>query len=59
MSHADAKIALLIDADNSPAAKIDMMLCELAKHGVVYVRRAYGMLEIALHARYGSKHIKN
>ena len=36
------RIALLIDADNSPASKIDVILAELAKLGVVNVRRAYG-----------------
>lgn len=35
-------IALLIDADNSPAAKIDFIITELASHGVVNIRRAYG-----------------
>lgn len=35
-------IALLIDADNSPAAKIDFILSELAGHGMVNIRRAYG-----------------
>ena len=35
-------IALLIDADNSPAAKIDFIISELASHGVVNIRRAYG-----------------
>ncbi len=35
-------IALLIDADNAPAAKIDFILSELASHGVVNIRRAYG-----------------
>lgn len=35
-------IALLIDADNSPAAKIDVILAELAKLGVANIRRAYG-----------------
>lgn len=39
---ADHKIALLIDADNAPAAKIDSILSELAKYGVANVRRAYG-----------------
>ncbi len=34
--------ALLIDADNSPASKIDVVLAEIAKHGVVNIRRAYG-----------------
>lgn len=38
----EARIALLIDADNSPAAKIDVILAELAKHGVSNIRRAYG-----------------
>jgi len=36
------RIALLIDADNSPSSKIDVILAELAKVGVVNVRRAYG-----------------
>ncbi|MCB1122361.1 MAG: NYN domain-containing protein [Verrucomicrobiae bacterium] len=35
-------IALLIDADNAPAAKIDFILSELASHGKVNIRRAYG-----------------
>jgi uncharacterized LabA/DUF88 family protein len=35
-------IALLIDADNAPAAKIDFIISELASHGVVNIRRAYG-----------------
>jgi uncharacterized LabA/DUF88 family protein len=38
----EAHIALLIDADNSPAAKIDVILAELAKLGVANIRRAYG-----------------
>jgi uncharacterized LabA/DUF88 family protein len=38
----DHRIALLIDADNSPAAKIDVILAELAKYGVANIRRAYG-----------------
>lgn len=36
------RIALLIDADNAPAAKIDAVLAELARHGIANVRRAYG-----------------
>ncbi len=36
------RIALLIDADNAPAGKIDVILSELARHGVASVRRAYG-----------------
>lgn len=35
-------IALLIDADNAPSAKIDFIISELASHGVVNIRRAYG-----------------
>jgi uncharacterized LabA/DUF88 family protein len=38
----EARIALLIDADNSPADKIDVILAELAKFGVANIRRAYG-----------------
>ena len=35
-------IALLIDADNSPASKIGTILEELATFGVTNIRRAYG-----------------
>lgn len=38
----DYRIALLIDADNSPAAKIEAILGELSKYGTINVRRAYG-----------------
>ncbi len=37
-----ARIALLIDADNSPADKIDVIVAELASLGVANIRRAYG-----------------
>lgn len=36
------KIDLFIDADNAPASKIDTILAELAKLGVVTIRKAYG-----------------
>lgn len=39
---ASLRMALLIDADNAPASKIDVILAELARHGVANVRRAYG-----------------
>lgn len=42
MIEKQARIALLIDADNSPASKIDVILAELAKVGVTNIRRAYG-----------------
>jgi uncharacterized LabA/DUF88 family protein len=42
MSQSDTKIGLLIDADNAPAVKIDLILSELAKYGMVNIRRAYG-----------------
>lgn len=35
-------IALLIDSDNAPASKIEYIISELAKNGVVNIRRAYG-----------------
>jgi uncharacterized LabA/DUF88 family protein len=38
----EARIALLIDADNSPASKVDAILTELSTFGVTNVRRAYG-----------------
>jgi uncharacterized protein (TIGR00288 family) len=43
MSNGDkSRIALLIDADNAPASKIDVILAEVARHGAANVRRAYG-----------------
>lgn len=36
------KIALFIDADNAPAAKFEDVLSEVAKYGVVTIRKAYG-----------------
>ncbi|MEO7319146.1 MAG: NYN domain-containing protein [Chthoniobacteraceae bacterium] len=39
---ASESIALLIDADNAPAAKIEFIIAELATSGVVNIRRAYG-----------------
>jgi uncharacterized LabA/DUF88 family protein len=42
MPETKSRIALLIDADNAPAAKIDVILAEVARHGVANVRRAYG-----------------
>lgn len=41
MTH-EASIALLIDADNCPAGKIEEFIDELAKYGVINIRRAYG-----------------
>ncbi|BAN35202.1 hypothetical protein SCD_n01376 [Sulfuricella denitrificans skB26] len=41
MTH-DTSIALLIDADNSPASKIEEILDELANYGVINIRRAFG-----------------
>lgn len=38
----DNSIALLIDADNSPASRIEDVLDELANYGVIDIRRAYG-----------------
>ena len=42
MAEPEKRIALLIDADNAPAGKIDLVLAEVARHGVANVRRAYG-----------------
>ncbi|NTW51854.1 MAG: NYN domain-containing protein [Chlorobiaceae bacterium] len=42
MEHSKETIAMLIDADNSPSDKIDFILAEMAKYGVVNIRRAYG-----------------
>lgn len=42
MIERERRIALLIDADNAPASKIDVILGEVARHGAANVRRAYG-----------------
>lgn len=42
MPESQKRIAVLIDADNAPASKIDVILSELAKYGVANIRRAYG-----------------
>lgn len=42
MDDAKQKIALFIDADNAPAARLDEVLDEMAKYGVVTIRKAYG-----------------
>jgi uncharacterized LabA/DUF88 family protein len=42
MQQSELKIALLIDADNAPASKIEAIVSEIAKYGVANVRRAYG-----------------
>ena len=42
MNEITQKIALFIDADNAPAGKFDDVLSEVAKYGVVTIRKAYG-----------------
>jgi len=42
LNSSEKRIALLIDADNAPASKIDVILAEVARHGTANVRRAYG-----------------
>lgn len=42
MTERKPRVALLIDADNSPASKIDLILTELSTFGETNVRRAYG-----------------
>lgn len=42
MDEIKQKIALFIDADNAPAAKFEDVLTEVAKYGVVTIRKAYG-----------------
>ena len=42
LKQSDYRIALLIDADNAPAGKIEAILGELSTHGTINVRRAYG-----------------
>jgi uncharacterized LabA/DUF88 family protein len=42
MNAARPRVALLIDADNSPASKIGLILNELSTFGETNIRRAYG-----------------
>ena len=42
MDDSKQKIALFIDADNAPASKFEDVLSEVAKYGVVTIRKAYG-----------------
>lgn len=42
MQQSEPRIALLIDADNAPASKIEAIITELAKYGVANIRKAYG-----------------
>ncbi|MCD6527371.1 MAG: NYN domain-containing protein [Desulfuromonas sp.] len=42
MNESNQKIALFIDADNAPASKFEAVLSEVAKYGVVTIRKAYG-----------------
>lgn len=42
MEDSKQKIALFIDADNAPANKFEVVLSEVAKYGVVTIRKAYG-----------------
>ncbi|MEJ2759744.1 MAG: NYN domain-containing protein [Anaerolineales bacterium] len=42
MDELKQKIALFIDADNAPANKFEAVLSEVAKYGVVTIRKAYG-----------------
>ena len=42
MNELKQKIALFIDADNAPASKFEDVLSEVAKYGVVTIRKAYG-----------------
>lgn len=42
MDESKQKIALFIDADNAPADRFEDVLSEVAKYGVVTIRKAYG-----------------
>lgn len=38
----EARLAVLIDADNASAQHLEQLLVEIAKYGTASVRRAYG-----------------
>ena len=42
MDDSKQTIAIFIDADNAPASKFDDILSEIAKYGVITIRKAYG-----------------
>ncbi len=42
MEDKNKNIAMLIDADNAPAKKIEIILSDIAQEGVVNIRKAYG-----------------
>lgn len=42
MDESRQKIAIFIDADNAPASKFEDILSEVAKYGVITIRKAYG-----------------
>jgi len=42
MNEIKQKIAIFIDADNAPAGKFEDVLSEVAKYGVITIRKAYG-----------------
>lgn len=42
LEESQQRIAMFIDADNAPSKKIEKIISELAKYGVVSVRKAYG-----------------
>jgi uncharacterized protein (TIGR00288 family) len=41
MQESKERIALFIDADNAPAAKIDEIISDLARYGAITIKRAY------------------
>ena len=49
--HAEKKIAVLIDAENAQYSLLGAVLAELAKHGHIIVKKAYG--------DWSSQHLKN
>lgn len=42
MDESKQRIILFIDADNASASKFEEVLSEVAKYGVVTIRKAYG-----------------
>ncbi|HEY2285045.1 MAG TPA: NYN domain-containing protein, partial [Streptosporangiaceae bacterium] len=42
VSENDAKLAVLIDADNAQPSITEGLLAEVAKYGTAHVKRAYG-----------------
>ncbi|MGS0738109.1 MAG: DUF7693 family protein [Pseudomonas sp.] len=52
-NHIQKHLAVLIDADNAPAAIVEGLFEEIAKYGVASVKRIYGDWTVVVFGVYG------